>query len=332
MRSLIVVALLVLLTSQASAHPLAPALLDVHEHDDHVADVTWKIPVLRPTGESLVPILPANCRPLEAPELARDDTRLVQRWRVTCPTGWVGETIAMRGLATATTAALIRVTSADGHVVTALLSSEHPSFTVPARPTAVTVLREYLVLGVEHLLTGLDHLLFVLALVFLVRRGRPLVTTITAFTLGHSLTLSLAVLGIVALPVAPIEAAITGSIVVLAAELAAARKGRAGALSRRPWIAALAFGLLHGFGFAGALAAIGVPAGEIPLALLAFNVGIELGQLAVVALVLAALAIARRTALGVPHWLRLAPAYGIGSVAALWFFERLEPLVQIVAR
>lgn len=321
----LVLAFVLLTAPTAAAHPLAPGLVQVHESGDGSADVVWKTPLVQPRGESATPALPEGCRPIDAPVVATEDGRLVQRWRVRCDGGWAGATIGMR--APGATATVVRVSLADGRVASGLLTADRPAFTVPRAPTAASVLGEYLRLGIEHLLGGLDHLLFVLGLVYLVARRRTLVATVTAFTIGHSATLALAALGLVAVPTAPIEAAIAASIAVLAAEIVAVHRGRPSAISRRPWTMALAFGLLHGFGFAGALAETGLPAGEIPLALLAFNVGIELGQLAVVGVALVAQALVGGH-WRVPRVARLAPVYAMGSLAVVWCIERLEPIVR----
>ena len=181
--------------------------------------------------------------------------------------------------------------------------------------------RRYLALGVEHILLGIDHLLFVLGLLLVVRGPWLLVTTVTAFTLAHSLTLALATLGLVAVPSRPVEAAIALSIVVLAAEILRARQGRIGLTHRLPWLIAFVFGLLHGLGFAGALAEIGLPAGEIPLALLFFNLGVEIGQLMFIAAVLGLRWAMRRLAIAWPVWAEPLPAYAIGTIASFWFIE-----------
>ena len=183
----------------------------------------------------------------------------------------------------------------------------------------------YLMHGVEHILFGFDHLLFVLALILIVRSGRVLLWTITAFTLAHSITLSLATLGVVQVPAPPVEAAIALSIVLLACEIIRLRRGQTSLTARWPWLVAFAFGLLHGLGFAGALTEIGLPQGDIPLALFAFNVGVEIGQLIFVAAVLGVLACVKR--IDFPpvverHALSIA-TYGIGTMAAFWFIERL---------
>jgi hydrogenase/urease accessory protein HupE len=188
----------------------------------------------------------------------------------------------------------------------------------------------FLRLGVEHILGGIDHLLFVLCLVLLVDGAKRLLATITAFTLAHSVTLALATLGLVRVPSRPVEASIALSIVLLAVELVRRFRGEEGTTVRRPWLVSFLFGLLHGLGFAGALSEIGLPAGDIPLALFLFNVGVELGQIAFVAVVLGVLAIGRRLirrgAFALPRWAPLVPAYGIGCVSAAWLFERVAAM------
>jgi hypothetical protein len=185
------------------------------------------------------------------------------------------------------------------------------------------VVRGYALLGVEHILTGWDHLLFVLGLVLLVGPGRMLLWTVTAFTAGHSITLALASLGLVNVPQGATEAAIALSIYLLAVELVRSSGGRVTFMQRAPWLVAGGFGLLHGLGFAGALAAVGLPQGEIPLALFAFNVGIELGQLAFVGTILAGMAALGRLRVTWPTWVSPAPAYAIGALAIYWFLERV---------
>jgi hypothetical protein len=185
--------------------------------------------------------------------------------------------------------------------------------------------RRYTLLGVEHILFGIDHLLFVVGLLLIVRGPWMLLKTITAFTLAHSLTLGLATLGIVEVPPAPVEACIALSIVLVAAE--GLRRGRQGTLPHRPWLIAFVFGLLHGFGFAGALSALGLPAGEIPTALLFFNVGVEIGQIAFVTILLGIHYLMGRWIVALPRWTEAIPGYAIGCMAMLWFFERVAVIV-----
>jgi hypothetical protein len=323
-----VLGLLVLSAINAWPHPLDPALLELWETSDGVVQVRWRQPRAQPANAPLTPILPAACHRVATPSVSHSDTHVTQRWELHCSgQRLVATRLGVEGLAARQTDALLRVHLADGRLVQAVLRPGAPFFTVPPQVGRLDVARDYGVLGVEHILTGFDHLLFVLGLVLLVPGGRRLLATITAFTLGHSVTLALAVLGVVHIPPAPVELLIAVSIFLVAVELTRARQGQTLGMGRRPWGIAGAFGLLHGLGFAGALAQVGLPSGDIPLALAAFNVGIEAGQLGFVALVLTA-----RHALGwLPgRWQRagtLAPAYTIGSLAVFWVCERMAALI-----
>ncbi|RIL04762.1 MAG: hypothetical protein DCC71_13000 [Proteobacteria bacterium] len=271
-------------------------------------------------------MLPEACR--REATLAREATALGvgERWIAACgPGGLVGRTLGVTGLDATRSDALLRVALADGRVVQHVLRSDAERFVVPARTPRLAVARDYARLGIEHIATGTDHLLFVLGLLLLVGGGRRLVQTITAFTLGHSATLSLAALGFVRFPSRPIEVAIAASVLWLAVELAQGE--RDSWLRRAPWLAAGCFGLLHGLGFAGTLAETGLPSGEIPLALLSFNAGIEAGQLAFVAVALAPLSLLRSPLAAAPAWLARAPVYAMGSLAAAWCFERAALLL-----
>jgi hydrogenase/urease accessory protein HupE len=187
----------------------------------------------------------------------------------------------------------------------------------------------YLGLGIEHILLGIDHLLFVLGLLLIVRGAWMLIKTITAFTLAHSLTLALATLGVVEVPSPPVDAAIALSIMFLGAEILRARQGRPGLAARAPWVVAFAFGLLHGLGFAGALSQLGLPPREIPLALLLFNVGVEIGQLMFIAALLALAWALRQLRVSWPHRAAPLPAYAIGTLAAFWFIERVSAMIAV---
>ncbi|HVY66742.1 MAG TPA: HupE/UreJ family protein, partial [Gammaproteobacteria bacterium] len=251
-----------------------------------------------------------------------DDVRF-QHGALHCPGGLGGKQFRVAGLADTQTDVLLRIEHLDGSSSNQRLTRDAPAVTIPERPSALEVVRTYVVLGVEHILLGVDHLLFVLALLLLVRGVRRLVATVTAFTVAHSITLGAATLGFVHVPPAPVEAVIALSILFLASELARRHAGGEADLTERfPWLVAFSFGLLHGFGFAGALSEVGMPAQAVPLALLFFNVGVEIGQLAFIGAVLGVGWLIRRSALHAPRqWQRLA-AYAIGSVAAFWVVER----------
>ncbi len=318
----------------AAAHTFEPALLDLREGEAGVFDVVWRPPgkesgAMMPGDPELVPALPASCR--EIARLGTSDERLA--FRVACgATRLRGQAIAVPGIAGSRVDAIVRVIWNDGYAVSGVLRNDGAPFVVPAEShggllltgaPAASVARRYLALGVEHILYGWDHVLFVAGLFLLVGTRRALVATITAFTVAHSLTLAAAVLGLVRLPSEPVEALIALSIVLLARELARPG-GETPTLTRRyPWVMAFAFGLLHGLGFAGALAETGVPPDQIPLALVAFNLGVEAGQLALVLGLVALAAVLRRPLAAWPGLRRL-PAYAMGGLAVTWTLERIQ--------
>lgn len=316
-----------LLALPAAAHRLAPSLLSIDEADDGRLTLAFKTPRQRPLGAELVPELPARCRE-DGPARAEGDSASVTfHWSAECGAeGLVGAAIGVRGLVESGTNALLRISLRDGRQVQALLHADAPEYVVPERASALDVVRDYFRLGALHIATGFDHLLFVFGLLLLVSGLGSLVATVSAFTVGHSITLSFASLGVVRFPSAAIEVCIAATLLALALELAR-RPPRSDAwLRRRPWTAAFGFGLLHGLGFAGALAELGLPDGEIPLALLSFNLGIEAGQLLFVAGVLALHALARPALERLPQSLRHAPVTAIGALAAYWCIERTVAL------
>ncbi len=307
------------------AHPLAPSLLELTEEPSGRVRARWRQPLQLPAGARLEPLLPAHCAVVAQPVETVDGVALLRHWAVDCGArGLSGARIEVGGLAMAGSDVLLRAVLSDGRVLQTILRAHAPAYTLPAVPQGRgEVASSYLRLGIEHLLTGWDHLAFVLGLCLLVAGWRRLLGTITAFTFGHSLTLSAAALGFVRVPPAPVEALIALSILTLAIELARPQRS---ALGERPWLMAAGFGLLHGLGFAGALAQAGLPHNEIPLALCAFNLGIEAGQLAFVGAVLVGVALLARVRPRLPAWSAAAPTYAIGVLAAYWTFERLAQL------
>jgi hydrogenase/urease accessory protein HupE len=283
---------------------------------------------LRLPGTDLRPELPAHCRSVsEAAEEEAGDS-ITTEWTVDCrPRGVVGQRLGVEGLAAARTDALIRLALADGRVVQAVARASEPFVVIQAPARPATVVTGYLKLGFEHILSGPDHLLFVFGLLLLAGGLWRVLETITAFTIGHSITLTLAALGVSKVPSAPVEVAIAVTIYVLAVELARGPVRGPTLLGRFPWAMAFGFGLLHGFGFAGALREAGLPAGDVPRALFSFNVGIELGQLAFVLCVLAATRTLRDVTGRLPVWAEKAPAYAIGSIAVLWCCQRAALLL-----
>jgi hypothetical protein len=311
-----------------AAHALSPALLVLHEATAGVFDVTWKIPVLRLVGADLQPALPADCPVVATTPPSEDGESLTTRFRIDCgAAGLVGKRVGVDGLGAAKTDALLRIELADARTIDTVLRAREPALVVPDREQRLALASRYVALGVEHILTGYDHLLFVFGLLLIAADLHALVATISAFTLGHSVTLTLAALDLARVRPAPVEVLIAFSIFVLAVELARADAARAATLTeRRPWLMALVFGFLHGLGFAGTLRAAGLPSGAVPLALFGFNVGIELGQLAFVLTVLALTAAFRPLLRRAPAWTYALPTYAIGSLAACWMIERARIL------
>jgi len=217
----------------------------------------------------------------------------------------------------------LRLERANGVEITHRLTPASPSYVVEAEPGRGQIALTYIILGVEHILLGVDHLLFVLALLMIVANFRKLVATITAFTVAHSITLALAALGFIHVPGPPVEAIIALSIVFVAAEIVRMRQGLPVLTARVPWVVAFTFGLLHGFGFAGALSEIGLPQSAIPLALFSFNIGVEIGQLLFVGGVLVLYLVAKRLQPVPPAWAWRVPTYVIGGMAAYWTIDRI---------
>jgi hypothetical protein len=313
----------------AVAHQLAPVVLDIALNDDGSAEIKWTTSAMMVRGARVEPVFPDHCFAMDAAMAEAHEDRVIQTWQISCgEAGLVGHRIEILGLETAYTDAVIRIEAADGSVVRQVLRASEPSMVVPERESIQDVFRSYMHLGIEHILTGWDHLAFVLGLLLLVRGFGLLVKTITAFTVGHSVTLTLTALGVAPFAPSPIEFGIAMSIFLLAVELARDddvddENRRHETLVRRfPWGIALAFGLLHGAGFAGALVEVGLPQNEIPLALFAFNVGIEVGQLTFIAAVMAAWAVLHRVLAAAPPVLRWVPVYALGCLSVYWCIDR----------
>jgi len=319
-----------LLAQEGSAHDVRPAYLQIQEITPGRYGVLWRTPVLSGMRLPVSLELPDAMRAVTEPAVQELSDSLVERRLVEADAGSLaGARIGFPGLQATITDVLVRVALLDGTQATTLVRPSRPWVEVAGSSGPLAVLGAYLVHGLEHILLGFDHLLFVLALILIVPSRRVLLWTITAFTLAHSITLALATLDVVRVPAPPVEAVIALSILLLAIEILHAQRGRPGLAARRPWLVAFAFGLLHGFGFAGALGAVGLPRGDVPLALFAFNAGVELGQLAFIAAVLGAIHLARRRASPAAAGPALRTAsYAIGILAAFWFFDRLASFVS----
>jgi hydrogenase/urease accessory protein HupE len=309
-------------TGAVQAHALAPSLLQLEAAADGTYAVKWKTPLQRVEGSRLSPVLPAHCRQLEGGSSRPEGTALVSRWRVDCgDRGLVGSSVQISGIASSRADALLRIKLDDGRTLNQVLRPDQDTYLVPARQPWYRVFGSYMVMGFEHLVGGPDHVLFVIALFMLVGLQRSLVWTVTMFTLGHSVTLSLAVLKIITFSQGMAEIFIALSIIVAFTEVLRHPDHDLG--NWKVYLMAAGFGLLHGLGFAGALREVGLPADDIPLALLGFNVGIEVGQLALIGvLCLLSLALLRLGASWRGLWKQL-PVYAAGSVAGFWFWQRV---------
>ncbi len=314
--------LMLWLCGPARADELRPFYLELRETRVGQWDVLWKAPVLGGVAAGGRPLLPAQCRlTMNPPQLVGG--ALVASGTARCTRTLAGSRVGVAGLAPGSPDGLVRIAALGRPVQAAQLRADAPSIMVAARATRWQVAQTYAVIGVEHILGGIDHLLFVVALVLLLRRGWPVVAAATAFTIAHSITLAGTTLGLFGLPQAPVEAVIALSIVFLAVEIVKAQPDQPRLSERLPWVVAFLFGLLHGFGFAGALREVGLPQGEVPVALLAFNIGVEAGQLLIIAAAAGVLAIVRRVAPGALKPAIMASAYAIGSIASYWLIDRI---------
>jgi hydrogenase/urease accessory protein HupE len=320
-------ALTAYLPHHAQAHEVRPGYLELEQTAAETWRVLWKVPAQGDMRLSIHPRFPDACVFVSQPIAFQANNAYIERTAMTCRGGLVGRAIGINGLSATLTDVLVRSVRADGSVQVARLSPSTPGFVFEARPHSLAVAGAYTLLGVEHILRGIDHLLFVLGLMLIVRNKWLLVKTITAFTIAHSISLAASTLGWIQLAQPPVEAVIALSILFLASELAKQHRGHAGLVERYPWVVAFTFGLLHGFGFAGALREVGLPESDIPLALFTFNIGVEIGQLLFVGLVVVAFAAMHRLLIRLPRWMHAIPAYAIGTMATFWWLQRMAPLL-----
>lgn len=320
----LVLALLALLcaTAPAQADELRPGYLELTQRDAVHWQVLWKAPILGGLATRARPALPPFCT-LHPGETRLDSGSVISAAEASCTRPLDGQEVGIAGMETTFTDALLRVAPLGRPVQAARLTPAHPMAVVAAIPDRWEVARTYLVLGIEHILTGYDHLLFVIALVLLLTRPWVVIRAATAFTVAHSLTLAGTTLGLIGLAQAPVEALIALSIVFLAVEIVKQQDGVPRLSERIPWVVAFLFGLLHGFGFAGALREIGLPETDVPMALLTFNIGVEIGQLVIIGATLAAIALITRFLPRARRAATLGATYAIGIIASFWFIQRL---------
>jgi hypothetical protein len=323
-------ALLVVLAGlpAARAHESRPAYLEIKETAPGQYALLFRTPVLAGARLPLALGLPDGVRDLKAPAVQElSDSLVERRWIDAGPAGLAGKRIEIKGLQFTITDALVRVEQLDGTTVQTIARPSHPWVDVAATQSRWEVMGTYIVEGIRHILFGADHLLFVLGLLLIVGNAWMLVKTITAFTVAHSITLAVATFGYAQAPALPLNAAIALSILFLGPEIVRVWRGETSFTIRHPWVVAFAFGLLHGFGFATVLTSAGLPRQDLPLALLSFNIGVELGQLGFVALVLAMERSFRVLEVRWPRWVQALPGYTVGTLGAFWTIQRVALLI-----
>jgi hydrogenase/urease accessory protein HupE len=314
---------LFLFSLRASAHEIRPAYLEITEITAHHFRIFWKLPTMGEYSLHLKPVL-GNWLLDSTASTSYSDSYLIKQWDIqSSQENLNGQELLIEGLDKTMTDVLVVIHFMNGDEITRLLKPVSPAFEIQQSQHTSAPVGAYLQLGITHILFGVDHLLFVLGLLLLVKGTKRLVKTITAFTIAHSITLALATLHLVQVRQAAAEATIALSIVFLALELVRHYQGRDGLTYRYPWVVAFIFGLLHGFGFAGALAEVGLPATSIPIALFLFNVGVELGQLIFVTAALTIIWAFKKWGPALPRWTIYIAPYFIGSLASFWLIQRI---------
>jgi hydrogenase/urease accessory protein HupE len=319
--------LLLLQAMPARAHEARPGFLELRETAAGTYTLLWKRPTGGEVEPRIVPTLPDGCRLATRDRQQLTPGAVIARGTLTCDGGLAGKTLAIAGLEATVTDVLVRLHHADGRLESHLLRPVSPSVTMGGATSTAERTLGYVRLGTQHILLGVDHLLFVLGLILVVSSRWTLVKTLTSFTVAHSITLAVATLGYASAPLPPLNAAIALSILFLGPEIVRVWRGRTSVTIRHPWVVAFAFGLLHGFGFASGLGAMGLPGGELPLALLLFNVGVELGQVAFVVLVILLERAFRVLEVRWPRLVLRLPGYAVGTLGAYWTIQRTVALL-----
>ena len=316
------------LTSPVQAHELQPGTLELHQKSAERYELLWRAPTYYNKAHPAKVQLPTTWKIIGEPTIKKITNYSIHRYVFDAPTEEVhGSIIRLLGLEATITDVFVRFYWIDGTQTSTVMRPSQPWIEIKEQQSALQVAGDYTLLGIDHILSGFDHLLFVYALLLIVSGIRPLLLTVTSFTIAHSMTLAAATLGFIWVPGPPVEAVIALSIVFLASELLKIKRGEDSLTARRPWLVAFVFGLLHGFGFAGALSEVGLPQSEVPLALLMFNVGVELGQLLFVAIAIIAIKLLYKCRSEWPSWVQQLPPYAIGSLAAFWLIERVNGFI-----
>jgi hydrogenase/urease accessory protein HupE len=313
----------------ASAHEVRPGLLELRETSPGIYGLLWKKPAGGETEIQIAPVIPVGCELSTADQQSPTPGAFVMQGVLRCEDGIQGKTLAIAGLESTVTDVIVRVEMLDGRKWTMIVHPSQPWVQVAAKQTRLAVIGSFIVEGVRHILFGADHMLFILGLLLIVKNRWMLLKTITAFTAAHSITLGIATLGYANAPVLPLNAAIALSILFLGPEIVRSWRGETSFTIDHPWRVAFAFGLLHGFGFASALTSAGLPRAELPLALLSFNVGVEIGQVSFVSLVLLLEWSFPVLEIRWPRFAEALPGYAVGSLGAFWTIQRVAILLEV---
>ena len=316
------------ISSTIEAHKLQPAYLEINQQRADRFSILWKRPLVGGSPMDIQPRLPSDFRNVTKPVVQLLPTGAVERWVVSSNAeGLAGKEVRIIGLPSTQTDVLVRIYYHQGDEETHLLRPTSPAAFIGGVPSKTERIVAYLQLGIQHILMGIDHLLFVLGLLLIVKNRWMLLKTITSFTLAHSITLCVATLGYASVPIVPLNAVIALSILFLGPEIVRSWRGETSLTIRHPWIVAFAFGLLHGFGFATGLTNMGLREAEIPLALLLFNLGVEIGQIFFVMVVVLLERSFRILEIHWPRWVQVVPGYAVGSLGAFWTIERTVLLI-----
>jgi len=317
-------------TSQAWSHEARPAFLEIKEIAAGRYDVLWRTPVLAGMRLPVILKFPDGVRDVNEPVTQwLADSVIERRVIETGAGGLAGKSIEFAGLQATITDVLVHLQTRDGLDTTTLVRPSQARLVVAAPRSWLETASDYIMHGIQHISFGIDHLLFVLGLVLIVSDRWMLLKTVTAFTVAHSITLAIATLGYAEAPVVPLNAAIALSILFLGPEIVRCRRGETSLTIRHPWVVAFLFGLIHGFGFAGAMTSAGLPHKDLPLALLSFNVGVEVGQVSFVLLILLLERSFRQLEIRWPRWVQALPGYTVGSLGAFWTIQRAAILLGI---
>jgi hydrogenase/urease accessory protein HupE len=318
--------LILIVPQRVRAHEIRPAFLEINQTASDRFNLLWRIPIMAGMRLPIMLTIP-GARNLKPPTIEEfSDSIVERRWIDVGPKGLAGEHIEFLGLQLTITDVLVRVQMLDGREWTTIARPSQPWVEIGASQTWLDVAGTYIVEGIRHILFGADHMLFVLGLLLIVKNRWMLLKTVSAFTVAHSITLAVATLGYAEVPALPLNAAIALSILFLGPEIVRSWRGETSFTIDHPWVVAFAFGLLHGFGFASVLTSAGLPRHELPLALVSFNVGVELGQVGFIGIILALESSFRVLEVRWPRWAQLLPGYTVGSLGAFWTVQRLALL------